>query len=142
MSARDSRGRSLVAFGAVVAVLALAGCTHDKDAVSTKIGEAVSASAEGEILARLEANGSTATPYVEIHSAELHKVAGNAAEALEAETEAPYRATATKAAREARKAEAQLYYLHASPGDPGVAARVEANLKVIGDHLSGLESRL
>jgi hypothetical protein len=138
-----SASRSLVALCAVATAIALAGCGRlDKDAVSTKIGEAVSAAEEGALLSHLAASGSTSGSFVAIHSAELHKVAGNAAEALSGSVEAPYRSTSYRAVRLARDVEAQLSELHASPDDPAAAARIEDHLGNLADHLGHLESRL
>ena len=122
---------------------AATGCgSLDKDAVSTKLGEASSAAEEGALLAHQDATGATAVPFVAIHSVELHKVAGNAAEALSGSVGDPYRPAAHEGSGLARRVEAQLQDLHLSPDDPTTAARVETKLLALASQLSDLESKL
>ena len=133
-----------LACGLALTVFA-AGCggTLDRDAVQTDLGAAGSAAAEGELLALQAGHGSTAKQFVSLHSAELHKVAQNAHNALvEHDIEAPYRQAAKHGSVLALRAKIQLELLHNDPGNGPLALKIADRLGKLSDALGKIEESL
>lgn len=124
--------------------LMLTGCgTLDEDDVKVKVGQAESAAAESQILARLVAGGSTAAPFVSIHSAELHTMEANAADALTSDAvEPPYRPRAREGGRVAHRAAVAIQRLHADPDDRAAARSIARHLGHLVDELGKVDAEL
>jgi hypothetical protein len=125
--------------GALLAILlalvpALAGCgTLDRDAVQTEIQNVESAAAEGALVAHEVERGRTIRSFAEIRTAELHKVAMNASEALqETPAEGDLDSSASRGADLGDRVRGLLEQLHERPTDRTLARHVRLTL----DHLA------
>ena len=102
---------------------ALAGCgTLDRDAVQTEIQNVASAAAEGSLVAQGVEQDRTFRSFTVIRTAELHKVAMNASQALrETPAEAGLGAGARQGADLGDRAAGLLEGLHKRPTDRRLA---------------------
>jgi len=136
------RGRSphlrRVAVAALVSALApaLLGCgTLDRDAVQSELQSIESASAEGSLVAHEVERDRTLRSFAVIRTAELHKQAENASEALqETPPEQGLESSAKRGVVLGDRASSLIERLHNSPTDRAVAHDVRLKLdRIAGD---------
>jgi hypothetical protein len=125
-----SASRVIVVIAALAIAMAGSGCGRlDRDAVQTEISSAASAAAEGALVAHEVERDRTLRSFATIRTAELHKVAMNAADALqETPTEHGLQAEADRGARLANRIADLLERLHERPSDRELARHVRLKL--------------
>jgi hypothetical protein len=131
MQSRPKPRRRILAVAAAITIApALTGCgTLDRDAVQTEIDSVASAAAEGSLVAKGVEQDRTLRSFSVIRTAELHKVAMNASEALqETPAEAGLGASAQKGAALGDHVAGLLERLHERPTDRALAHVVRIGL--------------
>jgi hypothetical protein len=144
MSFRGSM-RSPLALALVVAIAAaLSGCgTLDRDAVQTNIQAVESAAAEGALVAHEVERGRTLRSFSSIRTAELHKVAMNASQALqETPAESGLGASARRGAALGDRVRGLLERLHNRPTDRALARNVRSALEQLATDAGDLADQL
>jgi hypothetical protein len=138
--------RSAAAVLIVTVALAplLLGCgTLDRDAVQTEVQNVESAAAEGSLVAREVEKGRTFRSFSEIRTAELHKVAMTASEALqETPAEAGLSSAARRGADLGERVREVLERLHKRPTDRAVAHDVRLALERLAAEADELGTKL
>jgi hypothetical protein len=131
---------------AIVAALAVAltGCGRlDRDAVQTEIQNVESAAAEGALVAREVQRGRTFRSFVVIRTAELHKQAMNASDALqETPTESGLDSSARRGAALGDHVRELLERLHERPTDRTLGRSVHDGLDKLASEAGDLADTL
>lgn len=129
---------------AALFALASSGCGKlDRDAVQTEIQSISSAAAEGALVAREVERGRTLRSFAVIRTAELHKVAMNAAESLqETSAEDHLEGAATRGSELGAHVRDLLERLHEKPTDRALAGNVRRQLDQLSSQASDLADKL
>jgi hypothetical protein len=136
--------RRLPILAAAAIALASTGCGKlDRDAVQTEIEQVSSAAAEGALVAYEVERGRTLRSFAVIRTAELHKVAMNAAQDLQdSQTEDGLHDAAARGGQIGDEVRGLLERLHQRPTDRDVARHVRRELDRLSSEAGDLSDRL
>jgi hypothetical protein len=136
--------RALLLLAGATLALVAGGCGRlDRDAVQTEVQSAASAAAEGAMVAHEAERGRTFTSFVNIRTAELHKVAKNIADDLQqTPPEHGLEHAAGQGMMIAEQIAGLLDDLHKRPDDRALAGRVRRDLDELASEASEVAEAL